>query len=135
MSHSSQQSVLIFDGDCGFCTRTAQWLMRQNTHQRFEVLPWQTPGLLAQVGLNQQQVSEAAWYVDPDGHQYRGAGAINAAFAALGGIYGLMSLAYHLPGLKQTEDLVYSWVARNRYRLPGSTAACRLPGQTRQSSQ
>lgn len=121
------QAVLIFDGDCGFCTRTANYVMRKNTGSRFGVMPWQTPGLLAKVGLTEQQVTEAAWFVDEAGKQYRGAGAVNAALDRLGGVYRLASWVYRVPGFKQIEDLVYVWVARNRYRLPGSTDACRIP--------
>ncbi len=101
--------------------------MRLNTHNRFGVLPWQTPGLLEKVGLTEQQCMDAAWYVDAEGRKHRGAAAINASLHALGGIYRVASWVYRVPGLKQIEDWVYAWVARNRYRMPGSTDACKIP--------
>lgn len=131
----TQQPVLIYDGDCGFCTRTANAVKRLDTHHRFDALPWQTRGLLAKVNLTEQQVSEAAWYIDADGRKHRGAGAVNAALNALGGIYRIASWVYRVPGLKQIEDVVYKWVARNRYRMPGSTDACRIPASTADHSK
>ena len=130
----TQQPVLIYDGDCGFCTRTANAVKRLDTRHRFDVLPWQTRGLLAQADLTEQQVTEAAWYIDADGRKHRGAGAINAALNALGGIYRVASWVYRVPGLKQIEDLVYKGVARNRYLMPGSTDACRIPPRTPNAS-
>lgn len=125
-----RQPVLIYDGDCGFCTRTANLVKRLNVHNRFDVLPSQTPGLLAQSGLIEQQAMEAAWYVAADGRLHRGAAAMNAALNALGGLYRVASWVYQVPGLRQLEDVAYAWVARNRYRMPGSTDACQIPAQT-----
>lgn len=31
-----------------------------------------------------------------------------------------------LPGVRQIAGVVYRWVARNRHRLPGGTAACAI---------
>jgi predicted DCC family thiol-disulfide oxidoreductase YuxK len=101
-------------------------VQRLNPAERFRVLPWQTPNLLERVGLTAEQCSEAAWFIDRSGRQYRGAAAINAALDALGGIFRLVSFAYRLPGLRQIEDAGYAWVARNRYRLSGNTGACQV---------
>jgi predicted DCC family thiol-disulfide oxidoreductase YuxK len=102
-------------------------VQRLNSRNRFDVLPWQTPGLLQRVKLTAEQGMEAAWYIDESGRKYRGAAAINAALAALGGVFYLASIPYRIPGLTQLEDAVYAWVARNRHRMPGASNACRLP--------
>lgn len=102
-------------------------MSRLNTRNRFDILPWQTPGLLARAGLTEQQCMEAAWFVDAVGRPHRGAAAMNAAIEALGGIYRLVASAYRVPGLRQLEDVAYAWIARNRHRLPGASDACRVP--------
>jgi predicted DCC family thiol-disulfide oxidoreductase YuxK len=101
--------------------------MRLNKNFRFVVLPWQTQGLLDRVGLTAEQTMAAAWFADEEGKLFRGAEAINKSLEYLGGVYKLISLMYYVPGLKQIEDWVYRWVAANRYKLPGSTAACQVP--------
>lgn len=102
-------------------------MQRLNRANRFDVQPWQTPGLLARTGLTVAQAIEAAWFVDGAGRQHRGAAAINAALAEIGGVFKLIAALYRVPGLRQLEDAVYRWVAANRYRLPGSAPSCAVP--------
>jgi predicted DCC family thiol-disulfide oxidoreductase YuxK len=89
-----------------------------------DVLPYQTEGLPESVGLTVEQCQEAAWFVDEAGRQYRGAAAINRALRTMSGVYRVVSWLYGVPGLDTLEDRLYEWVARNRHRMPGSTAAC-----------
>ncbi len=103
-------------------------MQRLNTRNQIDVLPWQTAGLLARVKLTAEQCMDAAWYVDATSCALRGAAAINAALSALGGMFSLAPALYRIPGLKQIEDALYAWVARNRHRLPGASDACKLLG-------
>lgn len=102
-------------------------MSRLNTRQRIAVLPWQTPELLQRANLTQQQTLEAAWFVDAHGQRYRGAHAISEALATLQPLFRPARWLYAMPGLRQLADWLYQWVADNRYRLPGSTAACAVP--------
>lgn len=99
-------------------------MLRWDRHARIDVLPWQTPGLLERAGLTAAQCAEAAWFVYPDGRQFRAAAAINRALREMGGFWRALSLLYAVPGIRQVEDAAYRWVARNRHRLPGASAAC-----------
>jgi predicted DCC family thiol-disulfide oxidoreductase YuxK len=107
-------------------------VQRLNRANRFDVQPWQTPGLLARAGLTAAQAIEAAWFVDCAGRQHRGAAAINAALAEIGGVFKPIAALYRLPGLRQLEDAIYRWVAENRYRLPGSSPTCAVPPENKQ---
>lgn len=118
--------VLIFDGDCAFCTQTANFVRRLNTHGRMEVMPWQTAGLLARFGLTEAQCQTAVQFVDEQGKIFSGAGAANQTLKRLGGAWRVASGLYALPGFHQLEDAAYAWVARNRYRLPGGTPECKI---------
>ena len=102
-------------------------MSRLNRSQRFDVLPGSTPGLLERVGLTADQTADAAWFVDAAGGKARGAAAIAAVCAQIGGLFYPLALLYRVPGLRQLADFAYRWVANNRYRLPGSTAACAVP--------
>ena len=115
---------LLHDGDCGFCTAAADWLVRR--------------GMRA--GSRTLQSAEADWRLDvyrttrqvpfrhPDGRVTWGAEAIADALrtcpqplALVGRLLGTrLGLLVGAP--------VYGLVAANRHRLPGATSACGLGG-------
>jgi predicted DCC family thiol-disulfide oxidoreductase YuxK len=117
--------VLLYDGDCGFCTRSAMFL-RKRLRTPVEVLPWQSVDL-APLGVTAAQCAEAVQYV--------AGGRVSAGPAAVADVLRgararLWRLAGWLLGRRPALVLagpVYRWIARNRHRLPGGTVACELP--------
>jgi predicted DCC family thiol-disulfide oxidoreductase YuxK len=117
------QLTLVFDGTCGFCTRSVRLLEALDRNRRVTAMPFQKRGVPASVGLTLEECEAAAWAIAPDGDRYRGAEAVNAVVAAaLGSTLPL--LLYHLPGIRQLLDLIYYLVASNRSRLPGDRPYC-----------
>ena len=57
--------LLIFDGDCGFCTTSAGWIERRLPDD-VRVAPWQILDL-EQYGLTESDVTSAAYWVDAEG--------------------------------------------------------------------
>lgn len=108
---------LVYDADCGFCTRSAQWLDPAP-------VPWHTLDLVA-VGATQEQAdANAGWLVDGQ-ITALGAEAITEALRAKGGTSRLLGRLLTVPGLRGIAHLVYPRIAANRHRMPGGTAACR----------
>lgn len=94
--------------------------------------PWQMiPDIMAAHNLTAEDGMHQAWFVHVDGRLTGGAEAVNDALKQIWWAKPFAYL-YDVPGLTQVEKWVYRWVADNRYRLPGSTAACVLerPPQT-----
>lgn len=122
------EPILVFDGDCGFCTTVARWAERRfRRGERAE--PWQFlgDGVLASYGLSIDDVKEAAWWVDAAGRRDRGHRAVGRALLAAGGwriALGALTLA---PPTSWAAAAVYKVTVRYRSRLPGGTPACRLP--------
>ncbi len=119
-----QPPLLIYDGDCGFCERSARWLARLDRRQRVRVCAWQSPSVLELSGLTAQECQEAAWFVDAAGQRYRGADAIVAALREIGTPWCWFAQAYRLALVRAMARRIYGWVARNRHRLPGGTPRC-----------
>lgn len=119
--------LLIFDGDCGFCTSAANWAARRFRHgERIE--PWQRLGAdeLVKLGLSLHQVQKAAWWVGAGGAAERGHRAVGRALQAGGGWRAVAGTIVLLPPMSWLATAVYALTVRWRYRLPGGTPACRL---------
>lgn len=119
--------MLVFDGDCGFCTEAAKWAAREfRQGERAEA--WQLLGsdVLDGYGLSLKDVSEAAWWVDDNGRRERGYRAIAMALLAGGRLRRAMGHLFLIPPVSWIAAGVYALVVRWRYRLPGGTPACRI---------
>lgn len=113
--------VLVFDGRCGFCTRTVGWLRRLDRHNRIELVPFQHSGAAARVGATLEQCAAAVRWQHADGSRAAAAEAINAALAVILGTRAPL-LVYRVTW--RAQEWLYRWVADNRYRLPGTAPWC-----------
>jgi predicted DCC family thiol-disulfide oxidoreductase YuxK len=131
---SSQEAArlwLVFDGTCGFCTRSARWVQARDRAGRIALIHAQAPGQRDRFGLSPAETDRAAWAFDRIGRRWEGAAAMNRALRQLDGPWGLLGALYAVPPVRWVEDRVYRWVARNRpllSRLWGVTPPCDEPG-------
>ncbi|HHU38287.1 MAG TPA: DUF393 domain-containing protein [Propionibacterium sp.] len=112
---------LLYDADCGFCSRSASWLARRGV-----------PGVrslqsadLAALGVDADRAVREIPAVLDSGHVVYGARAIGEALRF--GPAWLRVAGWLIRGpLAWPAALVYRVVARYRHHLPGGTGACRL---------
>jgi hypothetical protein len=105
--------LLDYDGDCGFCTRCASWVGAR-AHD-VEVVPWQQLDL-ARVGLTEEQVRAAAYWVDGPTVE-GGERAVALALIACGRGYAVLGRGLLLPGVRRVAGVGYRYVARHRGRV------------------
>ncbi len=115
--------VLLYDGDCGFCTTSARALERIGPDA--EIVAWQFADL-AELGVTEEQAAAAVQWIQVDGTVRSGHEAIAAALSAAGRIWRGIGRTLLLPGVSWLAAKVYRLVADNRYRLPGGTPACKV---------
>ncbi|MFJ3440786.1 thiol-disulfide oxidoreductase DCC family protein [Streptomyces sp. NPDC086081] len=121
-----RRPVLIFDGDCGFCT-TSVGVVRRVVRPRCEIVPWQRADL-ASLGVTEERARHEALWVTPTGRVYGGAQAVAKILLSAGGVWAVAGAILTLPLVRRAAHGVYRLVAVNRGRLPGGTAACAVPG-------
>lgn len=123
--------LLVFDGDCAFCTSCATWIARRWPEGEGAARAVTAQGLgaagLAGLGLTPAQAAAAAWWIDPDGRCWRGHMALARSLEAAGGMWGILGRLLHFVPARWVGAGVYRLVARTRHRLPGGTPACRRP--------
>lgn len=113
--------MLVYDGDCAFCTTCAHALERIGPDA--EIVAWQLTDL-TELGINEEQAAAAVQWVQIDGTIRSGHEAIAATLKTAGPIWRVISRLVLLPGISWIAERAYRLVADNRYRLPGSTPAC-----------
>lgn len=123
-SSNREHNVLIFDGDCAFCSLWVERL-RAILPSFPESTPWQWIDL-DDFALTRDDVNTAAWFMTPT-RQFAG----HLAFSAL--LRSQPTMGWRFLGhLIATEPfsslsaLAYRFIARYRHRLPGGTPACAM---------
>jgi predicted DCC family thiol-disulfide oxidoreductase YuxK len=116
-----ERPVLVYDGDCAFCTRCVHVVERIGPDA--EIVAWQLTDL-AELGITEEQAADAVQWVQIDGTVCSGHEAIAAMLNAAGRIWKIIGRVVLLPGISWMAAKVYRLIADNRHRLPGSTPAC-----------
>lgn len=121
--------ILIFDGDCGFCTSVANRVVQRSTTP-IEALAWQLNDV-TRFGVSSEQASRRVYLVTGDEvngfHRFSG----HLAFAQILRLQrnrGLSLLGRVLSWIpfRWFGALGYALIARFRHRLPGGTPACKI---------
>ncbi|MFY1631886.1 DCC1-like thiol-disulfide oxidoreductase family protein [Solwaraspora sp. WMMB335] len=121
------RGTFVYDGDCAFCTMCVRFIERRVPH-RAEVVPWQWSDL-GVLGLTREQALAAVQWVPAGAVGSAGAGpvAIAALLRTSNPFWRAVGAVLALPPVTALAWPVYRWIADNRHRLPGGTAACAVP--------
>ena len=116
--------LLIFDGDCGFCTSSASWICSKNAH--INISSWQSIDL-STYDLTEPEVSSAVYWIDSTGKKFRGHFAIGKVLKESNQIWrklagSIISSKVFTPFGK----ILYRLIAKYRHKLPGSTESCAI---------
>lgn len=115
-------SVLIFDGDCAFCSSCVD-LAARIVPSRIVMQPFQLADLSG-LGIDVVACQAAVQYRDDFGRWHSGSEAVAMLLRESAGMWKFLGRILSLPGVRGVARIVYEWVARNRHRLPGGTPAC-----------
>jgi len=130
--------IVLYDGVCGLCNRSVQFLLKHDKEARFRFASLQSDfakKVLGRHGLDPKDldtVHVVENYDQPDERVLQRSDAILRAGRELGGVWGASaSIAKVVP--RALRDLVYRLVATNRYRVFGKYDTCMLPDPNQRS--
>lgn len=119
---SSQDCLLIYDGECRLCVATKRKLERMGqSHDAIRFVPYQSDEARQVLGERYSSGRpDLAFLVKPSGEIEGGLDAFLPFVPALPGGRMLLKLL-KLPPVKRMAERGYRFVARHRYRLFGET--------------
>jgi predicted DCC family thiol-disulfide oxidoreductase YuxK len=130
-------AVMLYDGLCGFCNKTVQWLTKRDRHDRLRFAPQQSSfaaAILARHGIDRERMlkdNSVYLVLDLDsGHEklLTQSDVTVELFMLLGGgwrVFG--NLLRVVP--RFLRNAVYRVAARHRYRLTGRYEVCPVPSE------
>ena len=113
------KQLLLFDGDCGICSKIAKWCQSVDGGEKFRVEPYFefTEAELAPHGLTWADCTQAVQLIKQNGRVVSGAFAVNHFLWTRPLFKPLVALLYLLFPLIGLELIGYAIVAKNRHRI------------------
>jgi predicted DCC family thiol-disulfide oxidoreductase YuxK len=120
-----QKQIIFFDGVCGLCNASVNWLMKKDKKGVFLFAPLQ--GITAQSALPKAYSEQMNTLVYLKyGSVHNQSDAVLFALKDLGGVWKI--IGFCLSVFPQSlRNFVYHWVSKNRYTWFGKLDQCRLP--------
>lgn len=124
--HEGVKPILLFDGVCTMCNHLVTFVIRRDPQGKFRFASLQSvtgQRLLQQVKLPTANFNT---FVLIEGNRYyTKSTAVLHLFKKLGYLWGLLYLLMIVP--RPLRDMVYHWIARNRYKWFGKKDQCMMP--------
>ena len=135
---ASSNPIVLYDGVCGLCNRSVQFLLKHDKAGRFRFASLQSDfaeKVLGRHGLDPKDLDTlhvVENFEQPGERVLQRSDAVLRAARKLGGIWSpLAAVGTVVP--RPLRDLVYRFVARNRYRVFGKYDTCMLPDPKQRS--
>ena len=126
-----RDSVLLYDGECGFCSATVQLILRYERRHTLRFAPLHSAFGAAVLARHPEFHSQdsVVWF-EPSGSGapelvLTRSDAVLRISDYMGGLWRLAVAAHVVP--RSWRDACYDFVARRRHRIPGLSSSCLRP--------
>jgi predicted DCC family thiol-disulfide oxidoreductase YuxK len=116
MADARERPVLVYDGECGFCTRVVEEAT-DRLGADVDYLPSQQAPL-ASYGISEAEARHSIQWVAPEGRIGHGAEAAARLLVASGGGWALLGRLLLAPPFSFVAAGAYWLIARNRSHIP-----------------
>lgn len=116
------RAIVLFDGVCNLCNGAVQFMLARDPEGRFRFASLQSEAANKLLGPGRPE--ETIILLD-GGKTFTKSGAALRIARKLRFPWPLLSVFLLIPA--PVRDLIYDWIARNRYRWFGKREACMIP--------
>jgi predicted DCC family thiol-disulfide oxidoreductase YuxK len=130
MTHSDQRATIVFDGVCSLCSAWVGFVLKRDRAGEFQFAAMQgNTGreLLQQHGIDPND--PVTFLLIESGEPHTDSDAALRIVRRFGLGWRVFAITVGLVP-QSLRNILYRWVARNRYRLFGRTATCLVPSPT-----
>jgi predicted DCC family thiol-disulfide oxidoreductase YuxK len=116
VAQGSSRLQVLYDADCGFCTRTARLLDRLDRSERLDLVPLQEAGALVPDAPPVDRLLDRMHVRDGGGNWSIGADGWLRIATVVPALRPLAALA-RVPFVRPLVESAYAWIAQNRHRV------------------
>ena len=128
MSAPGEPPLIVFDGLCGLCSASAEFVLRRDRRAHFLLSTAQSPaGRAAYLAHQLDPDAMTTMVVVENGKAHTESDAVLKVLTGLGWPWRAAGIAHIVP--RFIRNPVNRWVARNRYRWVKRRETCWLPGE------
>ena len=119
---SAAKGWILYDGDCGFCSRWVGFWAGTLRRHGFTTAPLQEVWVHEKLSMHPAELLRDVRLLTPTDELFSGADVYLEVARRIWWAWPLYAI-FHLPGFRWLIETGYRWFARNRYCISG---ACRL---------
>ncbi|WP_369049103.1 thiol-disulfide oxidoreductase DCC family protein [Tenacibaculum sp. UWU-22] len=120
------KKIILFDGGCALCNKSVLKIIKNDRKEHFIFTAIQSNAgkkIVAYLGVNDSKIDTIILY-EPGVAYYVKSTAVLKIMADFGGIWQLTQICFIFP--KGIRDLLYTIIAKNRYKWFGKNESCML---------
>ncbi|MGQ3678070.1 thiol-disulfide oxidoreductase DCC family protein [Tenacibaculum discolor] len=125
----SNKKVILFDGVCNFCNNSVRKVIKYDTKNMFLFASLQSDigkEITQYLGIDTSKVDSIILYEPNISYDIKSSAALKI-MNGFGGVWKLTQVFWILPeGLR---NIVYDYIAKNRYKWFGKKEACMIPSK------
>lgn len=121
------KKIILFDGLCNLCDASVQFVIKHDKKDIFRFVPLQSDlgqKIIRHIGLDNKNIDSIILYEPGIAYNYKSAAALEIA-RNLGGIFHFGTIFKLIPN--GFRNLLYDYVAKNRYNWYGKKESCMVP--------
>jgi len=127
MEFSENKKIILFDGVCNLCNGFVQFVIKHDKEDNFRFASLQSrygQDIQSYLGINNTEMKSIILY-KPKIAYFKKSEAVIEIIKDFGGGYRLLVVFSFFP--KIITDLIYDFVAKNRYKWFGKKDQCLIP--------
>jgi predicted DCC family thiol-disulfide oxidoreductase YuxK len=121
------KKIILFDGVCNLCNSAVLFIIKQDSKDLFRFVALQSDlgeKIINHIGIDSTKLDSIILYEPGTAYYYKSEAALKIA-SKLDSFYSMLVVFKILP--TAFSNLIYDWIARNRYKWFGKKENCMIP--------